>query len=185
MYLILVIIMLVNTIVPNFNWTEDDVKMIGDVGWLENSSTGDTEEDNIACILLTMIVVKNRVDSGKWGGDTIKDVVYAKGQYATKTKNNIGKTDTPEWVYELARELLTYGSNVPDYVVYQSNQPRLGTVWKIIDGEYFATSKGHYMEGKDWKITTNKELYIEQRKQRLIKKIREFLEMDTILRIEG
>ena len=181
MYLILVIIMLISTIVPNFNWTEEDVAILGDVAWLENGSTGDTEEENKAVLILTMAVVMNRVFNGEWGGKTIEDVIYERGQYATSTKNKIGKTDTPDWVYELAREVLTYGTNVPDYVVYQSTQSKLGTVWKIIDGEYFATAKGHYMEGKKWIITTNKELYLQQRRERILKQIREFLEMDIVL----
>ena len=198
MYLVLAIVMLINImfpsydkskdniIVPNYDWTEDDVMVLGDIGWLENGSTGDNEEENVAALILTMAVVLNRVNSDKWKGDTIKEVLYAKGQYASSTKNKIGKTDTPDWVYDLARELLTYGSNVPDYVVYQSTQSKLGTVWKIIDGEYFATADGkHYMEGKKWKITTNKELYFQQCHQRLMKNLKEFLQMDKILEIMG
>lgn len=197
MYLVLAIVMLFNSmmpsydkskdniIVPNHDWTEADALKLGDLAWLENGSTGETEEENVEAILLTMIVPINRTKSGKWGGTTLDDVIYAKGQYAISTKNRIGKTDTPEWVYELARELLTYGSNVPEYVVYQSMQPKLGTVWKIIDGEYFATNGGHKLEGQDWKITTNKELYLQQCRERLMNKIREFLEMDKILEIMG
>ena len=200
MYLVLAIVMLINVmfpsydkskdniIVPNYDWTEDDVMVLGDVGWSENGSTGLTEEDNIAAILLTMIVPLNRWHSGKWG-NTLREVIWAKNQYAQSTKNDIGKIDTPEWVYELARELLTYGSNVPDYVVYQSMQPNLGTVWKTIENgrkdEYFATNGGHKNEGQDWVIKTNKELYFQQCRERLMNKIREFLEMDKILEIMG
>lgn len=200
MYLVLTIVMLINVmfpsydkskddiIVPNYDWTEDDVMVLGDVGWSENGSTGLTEEDNIAAILLTMIVPLNRYYSGKWG-NTLREVIWAKNQYAQSTKDAIGNIDTPEWVYELARELLIYGSNVPDYVVYQSMQPNLGTVWKTIENgrkdEYFATNGGHKNEGQDWVIKTNKELYLQQCRERLMNKIREFLEMDKILEIMG
>ena len=102
MYLVLAIVMLINVmfpsydkskdniIVPNYDWTEDDVMVLGDVGWSENGSTGLTEEDNIAAILLTMIVPLNRWHSGKWG-NTLREVIWAKNQYAQSTKNDIGK----------------------------------------------------------------------------------------------
>lgn len=131
-------------------YTPDDIQILGDIAWLENGHTGKTEEENRAALILTMAVVKNRVVSGQWGGDTITAVLNAKGQYASHTKNNIGKTDTPQWVYDMARDMLMFGSNVPDYVVFQSMQPNLGTVWKVIDGEYFATGGGHKHEGDNF-----------------------------------
>lgn len=134
---------------PFFPHTEADTKMLADVMWLENGHTGKTEAENRECLILTGAVVVNRARSGKWGGKTIKEVVFAKGQYASSTKNGIGKTDTPDWVVELAEDILTYGTNVPEYVVFQSMQPNLGTHWKKIDGEYFATDGGHKNEGYD------------------------------------
>ena len=130
--------------------TEADTQMLADVMWLENGHTGKTEEENRQCLILTGAVVMNRVQSGQWGGDTIKDVIFAKGQYASSTRNGIGKSGVPEWVVELAEQMLTYGTNVPEYIVFQSMQPKLGTVWKVIDGEYFATGGGHKHEGDDF-----------------------------------
>ena len=146
----------------NSNYTKEDVELLANIMYLENGSTGKTEDENRQVLIATGSVVMNRVKSKEWGGTTIKDVLYAKGQYASATKNRIGKVEIPQYVYDLAEEILMYGSNVPEYVVYQSMQPRLGTQWKIIAGEYFATSKGHYMEGKDVVIETNKQLYLKQ-----------------------
>lgn len=167
MNFVLAFLLAANIIVPAYNYTEEDVKILGDVAWLENGHTGKTEFDNQQCILMTMAVVKNRMKSSdKWlhlkGDNTVYDVVYAKGQYAKVTLNNIGKTDTPDWVYKLAEEVLIFDTNVPDYVIYQSTQKNLGTNWKVISGEYFSTSGGHYMEGKDIIIETNKQKYLQQ-----------------------
>ena len=148
--------------VPYVEYTEEDVKIVGDVGWLENGHTGKTEDENRQCIIATMAVFAHRMKDGGWGGHTAKGVLTSRGQYASSTKENVGKTDTPDWVYKLAAEVLMYGTNVPDYVVYQSQQSSLGTHWKIIAGDYFATNGGHYMEGKDIHIETNKQKYLQQ-----------------------
>lgn len=145
----LAVIMVLFCLFPMYPHTEADTKMLGDVMWLENGHTGKTEAENREVLILTGSVVLNRMKSGEWGGKTIKEVIFAKGQYASSTKNRIGKTDTPDWVYELAEEMLNYGTNVPDYVLFQSMQPKLGTHWKKIDGEYFATNGGHKNEGYD------------------------------------
>lgn len=177
MHLFLAIIMLVNIIVPNYDWTEEDARLLAAIMTLENGSTGKNDDENRQVLILTGAVVLNRVKSGDWGGDTIEKVLYAKGQYASYTKNNINKVDIPDYILELSKELLTYGCNVPDYVVFQSTQPKLGTVWKVIDGEYFATGGGHKHEGDDIQIDTNKSLYETQCRIRLIKKIKKFLKM--------
>lgn len=140
---------------PVYPHTEIDVQILGDTMWLENGHTGRNEEENRECLILTGAVVLNRmVSNDKWlhlkGDKTVYDVIYAKGQYASSTKEGIGKTNTPEWVYDLARDMLNYGTNVPDYVIFQSTQENLGTVWKVIDGEYFATAGGHKHEGDDF-----------------------------------
>ena len=162
MHFILTLLLAAKLCVPYVEYTAEDVQIVGDVGWLENGSTGKTEDENRQVIIATMAVFVNRMKSGEWGGTTAKAVLNMKGQYASKTRNNVGKVETPTWVYDLAEEILQFGSNVPEYVIFQSMQPRLGTQWKVIAGEYFATSKGHYMEGKDVHIETNKQLYLKQ-----------------------
>lgn len=168
MHFILTLLLAAKLCVPYVEYTAEDVQILGDTMWLENGHTGKTEEDNLKCLILTGAVVVNRMKSDdKWwhktGAKTIYDVIFAPGQYASATKNRIGKTDTPQWIYDLAEEILMYGTTVPDYVIYQSQQSRLGTQWcPPIAGEYFATAGGHYMEGKDVVIETNKQLYLKQ-----------------------
>lgn len=171
------LILTLTIITPFFEHSEADTQLLADVMWLENGSTGYTKEDNKQCLILTGAVVLNRARSGEWGGTSIYDVIYAKGQYAYETKKNIGKCKTPQYVIDLAEEILTYGTNVPDYVVYQSTQKNLGTVWKIIEykpNEYFATDGGYYMKGKDFVAKTNKEQYEEQVRQSIRKIIRQW-----------
>ena len=151
----LAIICVLFCLFPMYPHTEADSRMLADVMWLENGHTGKTEAENRECLILTGSVVLNRMKSGEWGGKTVKEVIFCRGQYASHTKNNIGKTDTPDWVYELAEEMMNYGTNVPDYVIFQSQQPKLGTRYKVIDGEYFATSGGHKDEGVNQIATVN------------------------------
>ena len=157
--------------IPIYNYTEQDILDLGDGAYSENGHTGKTEEENRQVLIATMSVMLNRAMLGeswmvnkKYTG--IRAVLMASGQYATKTKNDLGKIETPEWVYDLAEEVMTYGTNVPQYVIFQSMQPKLGTLWcPPIDGEYFATGGGHYMEGKNLVIDTNKKKYEAEQKR--------------------
>lgn len=143
-------------IVQFFPHTYDDVILLATVMYAENGHTGKTEQENRECLILTGVVPVNRAINGGWGGKTLREVIFAKGQYASSTKNAIGKITPPDEIIELAEQILTYGTNVPDYVVFQSMQPNLGTVWKVIDGEYFATSGGHKHEGDNFHPEINR-----------------------------
>ena len=79
----------------------------------------------------------NRVNSAAWP-DTVKAVLYQKGQYST-TKYFYTK-ELPVEVYEMARDIYKNGTpEVPENVIFQSMQPKLGRGhWKTINGEYFA-----------------------------------------------
>lgn len=145
-----ILIAILFTLSPVFPHTQADVQMLADVMWLENGHTGKTKAENRECLILTGMVVVNRAKSGEWGGDTIKEVIFAKGQYARKTRNGIGNTDTPEWVVELAEQILTYGTNVPDYVIYQSQNKNLGTRWKEIRGDISLLKGGIKMKAMVW-----------------------------------
>lgn len=167
MQFLLAFLLATKLVVPFIEHTEEDVRILAEAAWLENGSTGKTEDENRQCLLATMGVIINRVKSDdKWlhkkGDKTVYDVIMAPGQYAYTTRKGIGNCVVPDWLLELSKESLMYGVNVPEYVIYQSTQSSLGTQWKVIAGEYFATEKGHYMEGKDLVITTNKEAYLKQ-----------------------
>lgn len=131
-------------------YTNDDVELLANIMWLENGHTGKTTKENEQVLLYTGSVVVNRANSGEWGGTTIHDVLYAKGQYASSTKNRLFKEDIPEKVYVMAEFLLCYGPVCPKEVIYQSMQPNLGKRWKVIAGEYFATTNGKTTS--DWKV---------------------------------
>lgn len=175
MNIITAIVLVLTMSFPAYEFTEQDVYDLGDAMWLENGHTaGVGTEKNRKVLIMTGVVVLNRREmvTNKWyhlkGEKTVYDVIMAKGQYASKTRTKLRNTDTPQEVYDLAREMLTYGTTVPDYIVYQGQNPNLGTLWcPAIAGEYFATYKGHYMEGKDWEIDTNKKKYEEA--QRIVK----------------
>lgn len=141
------LMMFIFLIVQFFPHTYEDAVMLATVMYKENGYTGKTEQENRECLILTGVVPVNRALNGGWGGNTLHDVIYAKGQYAESTKKAIGKVTPPDYIIQLAEEILTYGTNVPRYVVFQSTQPKLGTRWKVIDGEYFATDGGHKDEG--------------------------------------
>lgn len=146
----LTVVITASLLVAN-GYAQKDVELLANIMYLENGSTGKTEEENRQVLILTGSVVINRVKSGQWGGNSIEKVLYSPGQYAVDTKNRIGKVQIPDYVYDLARDLLAYGSNIPDYVCYQSTQKDLGYIWKVIDNEYFACAeKGHLHEGDDW-----------------------------------
>ncbi len=155
---------------PFVEHTYEDTLLVAKVAYLENGSTGDTEEENRECLIATMAVFVNRMKGKGWGGPTARGVLYMRGQYASDTKNRIEKCNPPQYVIDLAEEVLTYGTNVPEYVVYQSMQKNLGTRWKVIDGEYFATDGGHKDEGAEITIVTRKKEYQEAAIRELVKK---------------
>ena len=150
-----VVAIIIPILLAKNGYTVKDVNTLADIMNLENGSTGKNEDENRQVLICTGAVVLNRVKSGEWGGHTINDVLWAKGQYASSTKNRVGKVDTPQYIKDIALELLVFGHNIPPYVIFQSMQPRLGTQWKVIAGEYFATNGGHKHEGDDWIAETN------------------------------
>lgn len=109
------------------NYSKEDLELLAEVMYHENYCNGER------CMLLTGSVVLNRKASPGYP-DTIKDVLYQKGQYSTTKK--FFKTKIPERVYELAEELLIGGSIAPENVVFQATFKQ-GKVYEIIKGEYF------------------------------------------------
>lgn len=123
----------------NYEVDKDELYYLSRIMELENSSGGDL------CLLYTGCVVLNRRNSSHWPGDTCKEVLYDKGQYAQKTKDNIHKVKVPERVDMLARYLLIWGPSelTPSNVVYQGQNKYAGSgVFDNIDvpgpiDEYF------------------------------------------------
>ena len=147
----LITAVVISSLLIAHGYTFADVDLLANIMHLENGSTGKTEDENRQVLILTAAVVINRTKQDGWGGNTIKDVLYSPGQYARETKNRIGKVKIPDYVYDLSKRILAFGTNVPPYLVYQSTQKNLGYVWAVRANEYFACAeKGHLHEGDDF-----------------------------------
>ena len=112
---------------------KESINLLAEAIYWENWHT---DKEHLAAYY-TGAVVMNRVRSGAWP-DTVKGVLYQKGQYST-TKYFYTKEIPPE-VYDMARDIYKNGTpEVPENVIFQSMQPNLGRGhWKTINGEYFA-----------------------------------------------
>ena len=112
---------------------KEEISLLAEVIYHENWHT---DKDHLAAYY-TGAVVMNRVNSKAWP-DTVKKVLYQKGQYST-TKLFFTK-EIPAECYEMARDIYRNGTpDVPANVIFQSMQKGLGRGhWKIINGEYFA-----------------------------------------------
>lgn len=84
-------------------------------------------------------VVLNRVNSSRYP-NTLREVIYQKGQYACTTNGALRKTPT-ERCYRIARDLLGYGSVLPAGVLGQAAKSiydRYGKgLYDVRHGQYF------------------------------------------------
>lgn len=112
---------------------QEEINLLAEVIYHENWHT---DKEHLAAYY-TGAVVMNRVNSKAWP-DTVKGVLYQRGQYST-TKYFYTKEIPPE-CYEMARDIYRNGTpDVPTNVIFQSMQKGLGRGhWKVINGEYFA-----------------------------------------------
>ena len=96
---------------------------------------GEAGGQSRACKVAVGSVVLNRVASHRFP-NTIKSVVFQKGQYACTWDGNYNKTPNAESI-EVAKYLLENGSQLPEYVIFQSRGRQGDRTYKVIDGEYF------------------------------------------------
>ena len=124
---------LMDKMIAYVEFKHESINLLAEVAYWENWHT---DKDKLTA-LWTMGVVKNRVESEQFP-NTVKDVLYQRGQYAT-TKYFYTK-ELPEECYEMARDVWENGvPDMPDNVLFQSQQPKLGRGhWKVLNGEYFA-----------------------------------------------
>lgn len=111
---------------------KEEVYLIAEVIFWENWFT---DPEHLAAYY-SGAVVMNRVKSPLWP-DTVKGVVYQKGQYST-TKYFYTKELPPE-VYEMAWDIYRYGTpDVPYNVVFQATFKQGSGDWiEPINGEHF------------------------------------------------
>lgn len=124
---------LMDKMIAYVNYKHESINLLAEVAFWENWFT---DKEKLTA-LWTMGVVMNRVESKQFP-NTVKDVLYQRGQYAT-TKYFYTK-ELPEECYEMAREVWENGvPDMPKNVLFQSQQPHLGNGhWKVLNGEYFA-----------------------------------------------
>ena len=124
---------LMDRLIAAWEHRKEEVDLLAEVIYWENWHT---DKEHLAAYY-TGAVVMNRVRSGAWP-DTVKAVLYQKGQYST-TKYFYTK-ELPAEFYDMARDIYKNGTpEVPENVIFQSMQPKLGRGhWKTINGEYFA-----------------------------------------------
>lgn len=108
----------------------EEINLLAEVIYHENWHT---DKEHLAAYY-TGAVVMNRVRSGAWP-DTVKAVLYQKGQYST-TKYFYTK-ELPAEVYDMARDIYKNGTpDVPENVIFQAMKP-LGKTWKKVNTDYF------------------------------------------------
>lgn len=113
------------------NYTQEDINLLAEVMYHENWNT---DSEHLAAYY-TGAVVMNRVNSKDWP-NTIKEVLYQKGQYST-TKKFFTK-EIPAECYELAEMILRDGTpDVPENVIFQSMQKLGKGTWKKVNTDYF------------------------------------------------
>lgn len=110
---------------------QEDIKLLAEVIYHENWNT---DSEHLAAYY-TGAVVMNRVKSSAWP-DTIKDVLYQRGQYST-TKKFFTKV-LPDEVYDMAKDIIRNGTpDVPEDVIFQSMHALGKGVWKKVKTDYF------------------------------------------------
>lgn len=108
-----------------------DAELLAEVMYHENWHT---DKDHLAAYY-TGAVVMNRVNSPDWP-DTVKDVLYQRGQYSTT--GEFFTKEIPAECLLMAKQILKDGTpDVPVKIIYQSTFRQGSKVWKIIEGEYF------------------------------------------------
>lgn len=113
------------------NYTQEDINLLAEVMYHENWNT---DSEHLAAYY-TGAVVMNRVKSKEWP-NTIKEVLYQKGQYST-TKKFFTK-EIPTECYELAEMILRDGTpDVPENVIFQSMRKLGKGTWKKVNTDYF------------------------------------------------
>ena len=121
---------LMDRLIAAWEHRKEEVDLLAEVIYWENWHT---DKEHLAAYY-TGAVVMNRVKSSEWP-DTVKAVLYQKGQYST-TKYFYTKEIPPE-VYDMAWDIYRNGTpEVPENVIFQAMRP-LGKTWKKVNTDYF------------------------------------------------
>ena len=108
---------------------DDELYLMAHLIW------GETGFDNEEMMYAVGSVVLNRVNHDAYP-DTINDVIYQSGQYQCTWDGNFNKTPS-DLAWEVAEELLTSGSTLPENVVYQAQFTQGSGIYTQIGNQYF------------------------------------------------
>lgn len=128
--------LMADRLIKNWEHRKEEVGLIAEVIFWENWFT---DSEHLAAYY-SGAVVMNRVKSPLWP-DTVKGVVYQKGQYST-TKYFYTK-ELPQEVYDMAWDIYRNGTpDVPYDVVFQATFKQGRGDWiDPINGEHFCYGK--------------------------------------------
>ena len=112
-------------------WSPEDYETMAHLIYAEGGGQGKT------CMIYIGSVLLNRVESDRFP-DTLKECINQPGQYSVK--NWYMNREPSEEAYFVAEYLLTVGSELPDFVLYQHyRRPVAGTTtYAEINGEVFS-----------------------------------------------
>jgi len=117
---VLMIILSGGSVDINADVDKDDLQYLAGAMQIENGDNGDE------CLLLTGSVILNRLNSSKWNGNTIEEVIMAKDggywQYASVTRKGFKTKKVTKRTKMLAKYLLIFGPICPENVVYQGQR---------------------------------------------------------------
>ena len=118
-----------------------DVQLLAEVMYAEAEEYINLPESEAEEVFkLVGSVVINRKNDNNYYKDvnTISEVIYQKGQYATRTKERIGKQEIPSTVYVWAEEILEQGAIGPANMFYEDNIEHGDYIYKQIGKLYFS-----------------------------------------------
>ena len=117
------------------DYTNEELDLLARLVYSENGCLG------YRAMLYTGSVVLNRIASSRFP-DTLYDVIYQDGQYEVTWNGGINKKPTDE-AYDVAEELLKYGSVLPSNVIWQAEFEQGDGVYTEIGPTKFCYSNNY------------------------------------------
>ena len=115
-------------------YTQEELDLLARVIYAEAGSDWISDEHQLA----VGSIVLNRINDDRFPDD-LYSVIYQDVpsiQYAC-TVNGMIYNEPDERTINNAKQLLTYGSAIPENIVWQSQVPQGNGIWKEIQGHYF------------------------------------------------
>ena len=114
---------------PEKSYSEEDLYVLSHVIYAEAGCCSREIQIGVGSVVL------NRVKDERYP-NTIKEVVFQKGQYACTWDGNYEKEPSQEAI-DVAVYLLENGSQFPEYVIFQSSVKQGDSTYKQLDNVYF------------------------------------------------